>query len=270
MNHFLRSLLFLSLLGVQPALMAQEDWQLLWSDEFNYEGAPDPENWSYDMGDGCPNICGWGNNELQFYTDDRSNARVENGHLVIEAHATDDADRPYTSARLVSRGKQDWVYGRVEVRANLPFGRGSWPAIWMLPTERTYGGWPRCGEIDIMEHVGYEPLMVYGTVHTEAYNHLIGTQKGDSVLVQDAEDAFHVYAIEWREDRIDFFVDESLYHTFPRYEDTPAEWPFDQPFHLILNLAVGGGWGGKYGVSESIWPQQMQVDYVRVYQSPSP
>ena len=252
-------------LGLCLPALAQE-WQLTWSDEFDYQGAPDSSRWSYDLGNGCPRVCGWGNNEAQYYTDELANARVEDGHLVIEAHQTGDPERPFTSARLVTRGKGDWTYGRIEVRATLPSGRGSWPAIWMLPTDNAYGGWPRSGEIDIMEHVGYEPLMVYGTVHTEAYNHMHGTQQGDSILVADAEEHFHRYAIEWHEDRIDFFVDDEKYHTFSRYSQDPAAWPFDQPFHLILNLAVGGNWGGKYGVAQDIWPQQMRVDYVRVYE----
>jgi len=191
---------------------------------------------------------------------------VENGHLLIEAHQTDDPEQPFSSARVVTRGKASWTYGRVEVRAQLPQGRGTWPAIWMLPLQSPYGGWPRGGEIDIMEHVGYNPLMIFGTVHTESYNHMHGTQLGDSILVADAEDAFHVYAIEWRPDGIAFFVDDQRYHYFPRLSEDPAAWPFDQPFYLILNLAVGGNWGGKYGVSNQNWPRHMAVDYVRVYQ----
>jgi beta-glucanase (GH16 family) len=251
-------------------LCAQTDptqaWSLVWSDEFEQAGAPDSSRWTYDLGNGCPQICGWGNNEKQTYTAALDNARVKDGHLIIEAHQTDDPTRPFTSARLVTRGKAAWTYGRVEVRAKLPKGRGTWPAIWMLPADRRYGGWPRCGEIDIMEHVGYNPLKVFGTVHTEAYNHMHGTQMGDSMLIADAEDAFHLYAIEWHPDGIDFLVDGARYHHFSRYSEDPATWPFDQPFYLLLNLAVGGNWGGRYGVSKQIWPQQLVIDYVRIYQ----
>ena len=275
MSHILRNAIcgLSILLGGWTALSAQSPTndgpRLVWSEEFDYQGAPDTTHWAYDLGDGCPQICGWGNNERQFYTTDLANARVAEGQLVIEAHQTDDPEQPYTSARLVTRGKAAWTYGRIEVRAKLPRGRGTWPAIWMLPAEARYGGWPRCGEIDIMEHVGYNPLKVFGTVHTEAYNHMYGTQQGDSILVADAADAFHVYAIEWRPDGIEFLVDGEVYHHFPRYSEDPAAWPFDQPFYLILNLAVGGNWGGRHGVSPHIWPQQLQVDYVRVYELPA-
>ena len=150
----------------------------VWSDEFDYTGLPDSARWDYDLGDGCPKLCGWGNNELQYYTARRlGNARVENGRLIIEAHREDFEGRQYTSARLVSRHKGDWKYGRIAVRARLPRGRGVWPAIWMLPTHWKYGGWPESGEIDIMEHVGYEPDSVYSALHTKAYNGMAGTQK---------------------------------------------------------------------------------------------
>lgn len=246
---------------------ATPQYEKVWFDEFSYQGLPDPQRWTYDVGKGCPNNCGWGNNELQYYTGERlENARVEDGKLIIEAHREDFEDGQYTSARLVSKGKADWLYGRFEIRAKLPSGRGTWPAIWMLPSDWKYGGWPASGEIDIMEHVGYEPDTIYGTVHTEAFNHIIGTQRGNQLEVLDAEESFHVYQLEWTPHKIDFLIDDQLYHTFPNEGKNYAEWPFDQPFYLILNLAVGGNWGGTKGVDESIWPQRMEVDYVRVYQ----
>lgn len=242
-------------------------YELVWADEFEYEGLPDSTKWTYDVGDGCPDLCGWGNNELQYYTERRpENARVEGGHLIIEARRETYETRDYSSARLLTREKGDWKYGRFEIRANLPSGLGTWPAIWMLPTDWAYGGWPASGEIDIMEHVGYEPDTVYGTVHTEAFNHTLGTQKGGQIYLPDCEDSFHTYIIEWTPEKIDFFVGETLYHTFQHQGDGFEEWPFNRPFHLILNIAVGGNWGGKEGVAEDIWPQQMLVDYVRVYQ----
>jgi len=242
-------------------------YELVWADDFDYEGLPDSAKWSYDVGDGCPNLCGWGNNELQYYTERRpENARVEDGHLIIEARRENFESREYTSARLVTREKGDWKYGRFEIRAKLPSGLGTWSAIWMLPTDWAYGGWPASGEIDIMEHVGYEPDTVYGTVHTKAFNHKIGTQKGGQIYLPNCEDTFHTYAIDWTPERIDFFADATLYRTFEHQGDGFEEWPFDQPFHLIMNIAVGGDWGGKEGVAEDIWPQQMVVDYVRVYQ----
>jgi beta-glucanase (GH16 family) len=203
------------------------------------------------------------------------NARVENGQLVIEARreAEPYQGHTFTSARLVTRGKASWTYARVEVRAQLPSGRGTWPAIWMLPDRQTYGSayWPDNGEIDIMEHVGFDPDVVHGTVHTKAYNHMLGTQRGGNIRVSTARTEFHVYAIEWTPEEIRWFVDDSLYYRFPneRLSNRNADWrqwPFDQPFHLILNIAVGGTWGGMQGIDSTAFPARMLVDYVRVYQ----
>lgn len=239
----------------------------VWADEFDYAGSPDSARWTYDLGDGCPNVCGWGNNEAQFYTNDLRNIRVENGMLIIEAHRDSLGGKPYTSARIVSRQRGDFLYGRVEVRARLPHGRGTWPALWMLSTDWSYGGWPASGEIDIMEHVGYDPGVIHGTIHTETYNHIQQTQKEGKVQIPDASETFHVYAIDWTPDRIDFWVDDQRYHRVERAPtDTPREWPFDKRFHLIMNIAVGGNWGGLQGIDESIWPQRMEIDYVRVYE----
>ena len=241
--------------------------KLVWSDEFSKAGLPDSTKWGYDKGRGCPQNCGWGNHELQYYTWNRSeNARIENGNLIIEARKEKFEDCNYTSARLVTKNKGDWKYGRMEIRAKLPAGTGMWPAIWMLPTQWKYGGWPTSGEIDIMENVGYWPDTVIGTVHTDAYNGMKGTQKTKGVQRKDISSAFHVYAIEWNADSIAFFVDNEKYHVFANDKSGVAGWPFDQDFHLLLNVAVGGDWGGKFGVNDAIFPQQMQVDYVRVYQ----
>lgn len=237
--------------------------KLVWSDEFNNNGIPDSSKWNYDLGANN----GWGNNEQQAYTRLPQNIRIENGKLIIEAHRDSTEGKAYSSARIVSKGKGDWLYGRIEVRAKLPYGRGTWPAIWMLPTDWEYGGWPASGEIDIMEHVGYNQDSVFGTIHTASYNHIKHTEKSGKVLVQDAAANFHVYAVNWTKDKIDFFVDDQLYYTATRSEnDTFKEWPFDKRFHLLMNIAVGGNWGGKMGIDESIWPQKMEVDYVRVYQ----
>jgi beta-glucanase (GH16 family) len=239
----------------------------VWRDEFEGAGLPDSSKWSYDVGDGCPNLCGWGNNELQYYTTRRSeNARVESGHLIVEARKERFGARDYTSARLVTRGKGDWLYGRIEVRADLPTGLGTWPAIWLLPTDWAYGGWPASGEIDVMEHVGFAPDSVYASVHTASYNHVKRTQRTNGIAVPNAETAFHVYAVEWTPDRLDFFVDGTRYHSFANERTGHAAWPFDRRFHLILNIAVGGNWGAMRGVAADIWPQQMRVDYVRVFQ----
>jgi len=245
----------------------ESNWQLLWSDEFEHSGLPDTTKWSYDVGNTCerPMGCGWGNNELQYYTDGVSkNARVEAGKLVIEAHKENISTNKFSSARLVSRSKGSFKYGKMEIRAKLPSGRGTWPAIWMMPQDDVYGGWPRSGEIDIMEHVGYEPDSIFGTPHTLAYHHSIGTQKGGGIKIPTSEDNFHVYSIDWNEDRINWFVDGTQYHTFKK-EAGSETWPFDQSFYFILNIAVGGNWGGAKGVDTSIWPQKMLIDYVRVY-----
>jgi beta-glucanase (GH16 family) len=237
--------------------------QLVWSDEFDRPGAPDSTKWGYDLG--AAN--GWGNNELEYYTSDPKNVRIEDGKLIIEAHKDSLEGKPFTSCRILSKGKGDWVYGRMEVKAKLPRTKGSWPAIWMLSSDRSYGEWPASGEIDIMEHVGYDPGVVHGTIHTEAYNHVKKTQKEGKISVPDASDQFHVYAIEWTKDKMDFIVDDKVYHSVQRDpKDDYKGWPFDKPFHLIMNLAVGGNWGGKEGVDETGWPQHMEVDYVRIYQ----
>lgn len=241
---------------------------LVWSDDFDDEGLPDSNKWSYEIGDGCPDLCGWGNNELQYYSDGQlKNTRVENGRLIIEAHREVKGEMNYTSGKLVTKGNGDWTYGRIEVMAKLPSGVGTWPAIWMLPTDRsTYGSWPTCGEIDIMEHVGYKPDSIFGTIHTEAYNHLQGTQKGGAKEIKTSESSFHKYTLDWDEESIQWFIDDQKYFEFKNENKTHKEWPFDQPFYLILNIAVGGNWGGSEGVDEDIWPQRMEIDYVRVYQ----
>ena len=242
-------------------------WRLVWSDEFNYRGLPDPAKWSYDVGGH-----GWGNKELQYYSERRlENARVEKGVLVIEARRDRWQDHEYTSARLVSKGKGDWTYGRFEVKAKLPSGRGTWPAIWMLPTAKDYGGWPNGGEIDIMEHVGFDQGVIHASIHTKAYNHTIHTEKTARLNVKDVSSKFNVYAVEWTPDEIRGYVNNQQYFTFKneRLTNTTADfrqWPFDKPFHLLLNIAVGGNWGGAQGVDDSIWPQRMEIDYVRVYQ----
>lgn len=239
----------------------------VWAEEFNYNGLPDSSKWSYDRGTGCPDLCGWGNNELQFYTWNRpENARVENGKLIIETRKEDFQGSKYTSARLVTKQKGDWKYGRIEIRAKLPAGRGLWPAIWMLPTRWEYGGWPRSGEIDIMENVGYWPDSVIATVHTEAYNGMKGTQKTKGIHQPGIATAYHIYSMEWTENEISFYVDGKEVNRFSNDRTGVDAWPFDKEFHLLLNIAVGGNWGGKFGVDDAVFPQRMEVDWVRVYQ----
>lgn len=235
--------------------------QLVWSDEFNINGLPDSTKWNYDVGGH-----GWGNQELQYYTSRQlKNARVENGLLIIEAHKEKIGNNDYSSARLITKGKGDWKYGRIEVRAKLPKGLGTWPAIWMLGTTPKIT-WPDDGEIDIMEHVGYDQGVIHASTHTKKYYHSIGTQKTATISVTDCTDTFHLYALEWDAESITVFVDDKAYFTFKNEHTGNDAWPFDKPFHLLLNVAVGGFWGGHKGVDPNIFPKQMLVDYVRVYQ----
>lgn len=234
--------------------------EMVWSDEFNYSGLPDSTKWNYDVGGN-----GWGNNELEFYTDRRTeNARVENGVLVIEARKEPWQGMGYTSARLITKGKGDWQYGKIEVKAKLPRGRGTWPAIWMLGST-TPLKWPDDGEIDIMEHVGFDPGNIHASIHCKKYNHVIGTQKTAITMVPDCSDKFHVYTVEWNKDSVLESVDGSVYFRFGNEKSGYAAWPFDNKMHLLLNIAVGGNWGGQQGVDSTIWPQRMEVDYVRVW-----
>jgi beta-glucanase (GH16 family) len=252
----------------QPFDMRLAGWTLAWSDEFASDGLPDATKWDYDTE---RNAVGWFNNELQYYARARlENSRVEGGRLVITARreelrtAADYGGQRYTSARLVTRGKASWTYGFVEVRAKLPCGQGTWPAIWMLGTG---GRWPEDGEIDILEQTGQNKAQVLGTVHTRAYNYFngsLGVGRGASTALADACTAFHNYQLTWTADSIRIGVDDRVYMVFdnPKAGDV-NRWPFDNPQYLILNLAIGGDLGGA--VDPAFTSQQLEVDYVRVY-----
>lgn len=241
-------------------------WQLVWADEFEVDGLPDPAKWAYDT---AANRTGWHNRELQYYTSARrENAEVKNGRLVITARKEALASMPdyggqaYTSARLVTRGKASWTQGFIEVRARLPCGPGSWPAIWMLGTG---GKWPADGEIDIMEHVGHKPGEILGSIYTNAQNWPRGTGKTSKAMVPDACDAFHDYQLTWTKDRIRVGVDGRNYAELANPQDGDYDkWPFDRPQYLLLNLAVGGDLGGA--VRDDSLPWRMEVEYVRVFQ----
>lgn len=237
-------------------------WKLAWSDEFNYSGLPDDTKWKFETGGH-----GWGNHELQYYTDkDSSNAFVKDGQLRITALKKQFDKNSYTSAKLITKGKKLFQYGRIEVRAKLPAGRGTWPAIWMLGDNIDKVDWPDCGEIDIMEHVGFKKDTVFGSIHTKVFNHVIGTQTTKGMLIADPYTSFHTYGIEWTKEKISFFIDDKQYLEFNNQHKTTAEWPFDALFYLILNLAVGGDWGGQQGIDDTIFPASMYVDYVRVFE----
>jgi beta-glucanase (GH16 family) len=260
MNRLLL-LLLLPLVQQPPA-----GWELAWSDEFDGKEL-DRTKWKHEVGGH-----GFGNNELQFYTDRAANAYLEDGALVIHAQAEKFQNRAYTSAKLQS--KAAWTYGRFEFRAKLTKGRGIWPAIWMMPSDmKKYGGWPECGEIDILEQLGHEPNRVYGTLHFGNPRPPAG--KGASVALQQGSlgDDWHVYALEWLPGEMRWFVDGELYSVQNDwFTSAPgAAWPapFDRDFYLQLNLAVGGNWPGNPDAS-TVLPQKFRIDYVRVYKSKPP
>lgn len=236
--------------------------KLVWSDEFNTGTRPDTTKWVYNIGTGSN---GWGNNEAQYYTGDSTNARIENGSLIIEARKESKGGKNYTSARMITQGKASWTYGRMEIRAKLPKGVGTWPAIWMLGDNITTAGWPTCGEIDIMEHVGKEQDMVLWSTHSKLNNWSLGTQKTNKATIEGVSTDFHIYKIEWSKDYIQFFVDGKLYYTSPNEGKGSEYYPFTAPQFLLLNLAIGGNLGGPT-INDAIFPCRMEVDYVRVYQ----
>lgn len=242
-----------------PCLLAAER-KLVWSDEFEGTGLPDASKWTYEQGRVR-------NREAQFYTKARAeNARLENGRLIIEARKEAWQGAAYTSASVTTEGKRELLYGRIEVRAKLPKGRGTWPAIWMLGANMPKVGWPACGEIDILEHVGYDPDVVHANVHTRTFNHAQGTGKGSSTRVAGVMDGFHVYALEWTPARLEFSVDGRVYFTYLNDGAGEGSWPFDKPQYLILNTAIGGAWGGRNGIDDAIFPARYEIDYVRVYE----
>ncbi|HVZ99725.1 MAG TPA: glycoside hydrolase family 16 protein [Caulobacterales bacterium] len=249
-----------------------QGYQLVWSDEFDHGRMPDARKWAYDT---SRNAEGWYNNELQYYAARRrENVRVENGALVLEARhedltrMRDYGGQHFSSGKLVTRGIASWTYGFFEVRARFTCAYGSWPAIWLLANS---GGWPDGGEIDIMEHVGRQPGVIHGTVHTASYNHRDQTQRTAQKEIADlcADGQFHLYQTTWTRDRITIGVDNRNYYQFSRdAEGGHGAWPFDAPEFLILNLAIGG-WGGDTDqIKPEDFPQRMEVDYVRVYQAP--
>ena len=234
-------------------------WTLVFADEFDTPGAPDPSKWGYETGY-------IRNQEAQCYTSRAENARVENGALVIEARKEPYQSSGYTSASLNTLGRFEFLHGRVEVRAKIPTGNGTWPAIWMLGVNRREVGWPACGEIDIMENVGFDPHRISAAIHTTTYNHTKGTQKSAKIDVASPWEDFHTYAMEWYPDHIDIFVDGQMYFTFRNEGTGSAAWPFDKPHYLLINLAVGGSWGGQRGIDDTRFPHRYLVDYVRIYQ----
>ena len=230
---------------------------LVFSDEFN-EGKLDLSSWSYELGNGCPNLCGWGNNELQVYT--KKNVSTVNNQLVISATKQ---GNNYYSGRISSKDKFEFKYGTIEVKAQLPKGKGLWPAIWMLGHDINVKGWPACGEIDIMEYVGKAPEEIHTTLHTpESFGKSFNTKV---TSIETIEEGFHIYKTKWDANQIQFYIDDALVYTFSPQQKDDKTWPFNKPFYIILNLAIGGNFGGPE-VDNSIFPEKFIIDYVKVYQ----
>ena len=238
-------------------LAQQTKRKLVWEENFS-EPVLNESVWNFELGDGCPNLCGWGNNERQVYT--TKNHEIKNGNLIIHAKKEGNS---YTSTKITTKDKKSFQYGRMEARAKLPVGHGIWPAFWMLGQNISQVGWPKSGEIDILEYIGREPHMVFTTLHTQdSHGNTINTKK---TSFPNIEEGFHVFALDWTKDKMDFFVDDVLVYTFQPEIKNENTWPFDKPFYFILNVAIGGNFGGP-AVDDSIFPQDFIIDYVKVYQ----
>jgi len=237
---------------------------LVWED--NFEGSSlDTNFWNIYVGNGCPELCGFGNHELQYYKSDSSNLVVKNGHLIITA-LYDSISKLFSSAKITTNHKIDFKNGYLEVVAKLPNAVGTWPAIWLLPSLDRNLNWPLDGEIDIMENVGYDSCKILGSIHTKAYNHTIYTQKSDSILISTAHQDFHTYSLNWTDSILEWYVDSNLYNSIKRKStDREEQWPFNKPFHLIINQAVGGDWGGRKGVDTTSFPQSLIIKRVKLY-----
>ncbi len=233
------------------------NYKLVWEEQF-VGSQLDESIWNFELGNGCPNLCGWGNNELQVYT--KNNHFVKDGYLTIIAKKV---DGQYSSTRITTKSKNEFKYGRIETRAKLPIGKGIWPAFWMLGSNISEVGWPKCGEIDILEYIGKEPDVIFTSLHTQAsHGNTINTKK---TKIETIEEGFHIYAVDWNEQKMDFFVDEKLVYTFNPQLKNEYIWPFDKNFFIIINMAIGGNFGGPE-VDNSIFPQEFIIDYIKVYQ----
>lgn len=239
---------------------------LIFADEFNTNGAPDPEVWNFDLGTGCPNLCGWGNQEAQTYTDRPENIIVEDGMLKITAiredFGTGDQRGTFTSARINTQDKVEFTFGRIDFRARVPQDRGTWVATWMLGADIDTNPWPGAGEIDVMEHVGNQLSRIFGTTHSPAG--FGGNAIGSSIINSTATSEFHVYSADWTEDRIIFYIDDAPYFTYAPSELNEETFPFDNDFFLLINFAMGGTFGGT--ILPSFNEEVFEIDYVRVYQ----
>ena len=254
MKYLLTAIVF-AIVGL-GILGYQNTTKIVWEENFDSQSL-NMDFWNYELGDGCPNLCGWGNNERQIYT--KENVYLSDGKLIIKA--TKDQST-YRSGKITTKNKFEFKYGTIEVKAKLPKGHGLWPAIWMLGGDITTAKWPNCGEIDIMEYVGKTPGVVHNSLHTaESFGNTINTKK---TVIKDIEEGFHIYKSVWTKNQIVFFIDDKAVYTFAPTIKTTENWPFDKPFYFILNLAIGGNFGGPE-VDDTIFPRQFVIDYVRVY-----
>ncbi|MEN3323679.1 glycoside hydrolase family 16 protein [Mariniflexile soesokkakense] len=240
--------------------VAEKGPQLIWSDEFNTDGAPDTSKWGYDIGNG---VNGWGNGEKQYYTNRSDNVRVENGVLKIIAKKENYQGFEYTSTRLLTKGKFDFTYGRVDVRAKLPSGSGTWPAIWMLGANIDSVGWPACGEIDIMEHWGHNATKVSSATHTPSCSGGCANTSVGETTITDYATAFHIYSLEWTENELNFIIDGNIKYTYKPTVKNSSTWPYFAPQFLIINVAMGGSW---FSIDPNFKESVMEIDYIKVYQ----
>jgi beta-glucanase (GH16 family) len=237
-------------------------WKLAWADEFDQPGQPDAQHWTYEHGL-------IRNGEAQFYTVNRpENARVADGNLIITARKEAWEKVGYTSASLTTEGRFAFTGGKVEIRAQIPAGRGTWPALWTLGSDLGDHGWPGCGEIDLMEYVGMQPDRLHFTVHTQAFNHTKGTQRGTHITCPSPWVGFHRYGLVWTSQQLTWYFDDRPVFAYANDGQGHDHWPFDRPQFILINLAIGGGWGGQKGIDDAIFPAEFRIDYVRVWQRP--
>ncbi len=253
----MKKILLILLLFTSIANAQKTKRKLVWQENFNGNSL-NQNHWNFETGDGCPNLCGWGNNENQIYT--TKNHQIKNGKLIIEARKE---AQTYTSTKITTKTKKEFLYGRIEARAKLPIGTGLWPAFWMLGANIDQIKWPKCGEIDILEYVGKAPHEIFTTIHSQSsFGNTINTKK---TSFPNIEKGFHLYAIDWTAEKIDFLVDEKIVYTYKPDQKTDDTWPFNKPFYIIVNLAIGGNFGGPE-IDQKALPQKFIVDYIKVYQ----
>ena len=253
----MKNIILLSMVFVNFCVAQEANRKLVWEENFNNKTLNE-EVWNLELGDGCPSLCGWGNNECQIYT--KSNHFIKDGNLVIQIRKE---GNNYTSTKISTKNKKKFQYGKIEMRAKLPIGKGLWPAFWMVGSNSSEVGWPKCGEIDILEYVGRAPNKIFTSLHTQdSHGETINTKKTE---IKGIEEGFHLYAIDWTKDKIEFFVDNNSVYIFSPQIKNENTWPFNQPFYLILNGAVGGNFGGQ-DIDNTIFPQEFLIDFIRVYQ----